>query len=84
MQDLMHPGLVESISQREMFSRNLASLKSFRKKAVFIIGDIFPSVGFMKRRYGCSSAAGAVLRYPHRLGKIAWILGFPGAKDRDL
>ncbi len=83
MHDLMHPGAVESISQREMFNRNLASLKSFRKKAIFIIGDIFPSVGFMKRRYGCNSAAGAVLRYPHRLGKIAWILGFPGAKSGD-
>ncbi len=83
MHDLMHPGSVESISQREMFSRNLSSLKSFRKKAIFIVGDIFPSVGFMKRRYGCSSAAGAILRYPHRLGKIAWVLGLTGAKEGD-
>src|SRR5690606_6755135 len=79
MHDLMHPGAVEALSQREMFNRNMASLKSFRKKAIFILGDIFPSVGFMKKRYGCRTAAGAVFRYPHRLGKIAWFLGLPGA-----
>lgn len=84
MHDLMHPGAVEALSQREMFHRNMASLKSFRKKAIFILGDIFPSVGFMKKRYGCRTAAGAVFRYPHRLGKIAWFLGLPGARSGEI
>jgi len=75
MNRLAHPGSVESISQREMFMRNLKALKSTRKKFIFILGDIFPSVGFMKRRYNCRSKVAAFLFYPHRLGKIPWILG---------
>lgn len=75
MNRLAHPGSVESISQREMFMRNLKALKSPRKKLIFILGDIFPSVGFMKRRYNCRSKVAAFLFYPHRLGKIPWILG---------
>ncbi len=81
MSDLMHPGAVESISQREMFTRNLEALRSPGKKLIFILGDIFPSVGFMKRRYGCRSTLRAVLFYPHRLGKLGWILGRSGAKS---
>ncbi len=84
MHDLMHPGSVAAISQREFFTRNLESLKSPGKRLIFILGDIFPSIGFMKRRYGCRTAAGALLYYPHRLGKLAWILGLRRAKNRDI
>lgn len=83
MNDLMYPGAIESISQREMFTRNLEALRSPGKKLIFILGDIFPSVGFMKRRYGCRSALRAVLFYPHRLGKLGWILGLRGSKSRE-
>jgi len=82
--DLMHPGSVVPISQREFFTRNLKSLKSPWKRFIFILGDIFPSIGFMKRRYDCRTAARAVLFYPHRLGKLAWILGLTRAKNTDI
>ncbi len=75
MNRLAHPESVGSLSQREMFMRNLRALKSPLKKFVFILGDVFPSVGFMKRRYNCRSKTAAFLFYPHRLGKILWILG---------
>lgn len=81
--DLMHPGSVVPISQHEFFARNLKSLKSPWKRLIFILGDIFPSIGFMKRRYGCSTAARAVLFYPHRLGKLVWILGLFRAKSEE-
>jgi hypothetical protein len=84
MHDLMHPGSVVPISQREFFVRNLKSLKSPGKRMIFILGDIFPSIGFMKRRYGCRTAARALLFYPHRLGKIAWILGLNRATNADI
>jgi hypothetical protein len=84
MHDLMHPGSVIPLSQREMFRRNLQALKSPGKKLIFILGDIFPSVGFMKHRYGCHSSLKALLFYPHRLGKLAWVLGLPGARNRDI
>ena len=83
MHRLAHPGSVESLSQREMFVRNLKALKGRRKKFIFIIGDIFPSVGFMKRRYACRSNLSVILHYPHRLGKILWILGLIRAKNYD-
>ena len=83
MNRLAHPGSVGSISQREMFMRNLKALKSTRKKFIFILGDIFPSVGFMKRRYNCRSKVAAFLFYPHRLGKIPWILGLLRTEKYD-
>jgi len=75
MHYLMHPGSVVPQGQREIFEHNLKTLKSPGKKLIFILGDIFPSVGFMRRRYGCRSTLRALLFYPHRLGKLAWILG---------
>jgi hypothetical protein len=83
MHDLMYPGSVKAISQREMFRRNLKALHGTRKKAIFLLGDIFPSPGFMKRRYGCRSDLAAVMFYPHRLGKLAWILGIGRSRDSD-
>ena len=75
LHDLMHPGSVVPVSQREFYIRNLKNLGSTGKKLIFILGDLFPSIGFMKQRYGCRTAARAFLFYPHRLGKLAWILG---------
>ncbi len=83
MNDLMYPNLVRPESQYEMFRRNLGSLKGYRKKLVFITGDIFPSVEFMRHRYRCRSGLSAMLYYPHRLGKLYWVLGLSKAKKRD-
>ena len=83
MHDLMYPGLITPESQHEMFTRNLNSMKGFRKKLIFIAGDVFPSVDFMKRRYGCKSTVSAMLHYPHRLGKLIWIFSSESDKNRD-
>jgi hypothetical protein len=39
----------------------------------YILGDIFPSVKWMKERYGCGGMK-AVLYYPVRVGKLFWLL----------
>jgi hypothetical protein len=39
----------------------------------FLAGDIFPSVKWMKKRYGCCTIM-AFLRYPQRLGKLLWLV----------
>jgi hypothetical protein len=39
----------------------------------YVAGDIFPSFEWMKDRYGCSGIR-ALLYYPHRLGKILWLI----------
>lgn len=83
MHALMYPGQIDAETQREMFTRNLHSIKGPGKKLVFIIGDLFPSVEFMKRRYGCRSYLSVLLRYPHRLGKLIWIFGPERGKKRN-
>jgi len=67
------PGNAESLSQRERYSITLRSLHGIRRKLIFITGDLFPSVQFMKNRYGCSTWFGCLINYPHRLGKLIWI-----------
>jgi hypothetical protein len=83
IQRILHPGLVKPVSQREFFRRNLKSIRGVRKKLIFIAGDLFPSVGFMKRRYGCRTTMQALLYYPHRFGKISWILGKNTARGKS-
>jgi hypothetical protein len=39
----------------------------------FIIGDIFPSVTWMKNRYECNTLK-AILHYPPRIGKLLWLM----------
>jgi hypothetical protein len=39
----------------------------------YLIGDIFPSVEWMKKRYGCSGMR-AMLYYPKRIGKLLWLV----------
>jgi len=83
MHDLMYPGQITPESQHEMFTRNLNSMKGFGKKLIFVAGDVFPSVDFMKRRYGCRSTLSALLHYPHRLGKLIWIFSSESDKNRN-
>jgi hypothetical protein len=72
--NLLNPGQAKPQSQKELFLENLQSLKGIRRKVIFITGDLFPSVEFMKNRYGCRSNITALLYYPHRLGKILWVI----------
>lgn len=49
-------------------------IPGLHRKILYVLGDIFPSVRFMKKRYGCSSGWKAVLYYPHRLGKLWYLI----------
>jgi hypothetical protein len=72
--NLLDPGQAQPRSQKDLFLENLGSLKGIRRKMIFIAGDLFPSVAFMKNRYECSTSLSALLYYPHRLGKILWVI----------
>jgi len=39
----------------------------------FIVGDLFPSVEWMNKRYRCSGIK-TILYYPHRMGKLLWLV----------
>ena len=51
----------------------IKEIPGLHRKALFLLGDIFPSLSFMKERYKCKSGLKALLYYPHRLGKIFWL-----------
>jgi hypothetical protein len=57
------------------FYRNLVKdIPGFHRRFLFILGDIFPSFTFMKDRYGCNSNWRALRYYPHRFGKLLWLI----------
>ena len=72
--NLLEPGQAKPESRKDIFVENFRSLRGMRRKLIYLTGDLFPSLEFMKNRYGCSTAFSALLRYPHRLGKILWVI----------
>lgn len=56
------------------FYRHLVrDIPGLHRKILFLMGDIFPTVSFMKKRYKCKSTLKVILYYPHRMGKILWL-----------
>jgi hypothetical protein len=62
-------------ADKATYYRHIVSeIPGFHRKAIYVLGDIFPSFSFMKKRYSCKSNWGAVLHYPHRMGKLMWLI----------
>ena len=64
----------------EVFRQNLKEVRVIHRKILYVIGDLFPTTGFMKTRYKCRSWLKAMLYYPHRWGKLLYL--FRGNKSR--
>jgi hypothetical protein len=56
-----------------LYRHILDDIPGFHRKFLFILGDLFPTVSFMKNRYKCKSTWKVLLYYPHRLGKVLWL-----------
>jgi hypothetical protein len=57
------------------FYRNIIrDIPGFHRKLLYILGDLFPTIAFMKKRYKCTSTWRVLLYYPHRLGKLWWMV----------
>jgi hypothetical protein len=52
-------------------------IPGFHRKFLYILGDIFPSIRFMKDRYKCNSTLKVLIYYPHRIGKVLWLFRKP-------
>lgn len=52
----------------------IRDIPGFHRKILYILGDLFPAIPFMKKRYKCTSTWRVVFYYPHRLGKLLWLL----------
>ena len=57
-----------------VYKKTIREIPGLHRKILFVLGDIFPTLTFMKNRYGCRSKFGALLYYPHRLGKLLWLI----------
>lgn len=53
-----------------VYRQIIKDVPGIHRKLLFITGDIFPSLRFMKERYGCKNNFRAILHYPIRLGKL--------------
>ncbi|MGE5456898.1 MAG: nucleotidyltransferase family protein [Methanococcaceae archaeon] len=51
----------------------ISEIPGVHRKFIFILGDLFPTIRFMKSRYGCNSGMKAILFYPHRWGKLSFL-----------
>ena len=67
-------GNLPQISRTYNYRQTIRQIKGFHRKVIFIVGDIFPSMNFMKKRYKTRSKLLALLYYPHRLGKFIYII----------
>ena len=56
------------------YRNTVAEIPGIHRKIIYIIGDLFPSVDFMKKRYSCRNGWKAMLYYPHRLGKLWYLI----------
>jgi hypothetical protein len=48
------------------FRNNIREVKGIHRKILFTLGEIFPTIEFMKKRYNCKSTFSALFRYPPR------------------
>jgi hypothetical protein len=51
----------------------ISEIPGFHRKFIFFLGDVFPTIRFMKKRYKCTSTLRVLFYYPHRMGKIFWL-----------
>ncbi len=56
------------------YRQTIKQIQGFHRKIIFIIGDLFPTLRFMKKRYSTRSKLGALLYYPHRFGKLIYLV----------
>jgi len=63
------------IDKARFYRHIISDIPGFHRKLFYLLGDIFPSISFMKKRYKCSSTWKVLVYYPHRLGKVLWLFG---------
>jgi hypothetical protein len=57
----------------DVYRHIIKDIPGIHRKFLYVLGDIFPSVTFMKNRYRCENTWKVLMYYPHRLGKITWL-----------
>jgi len=70
-----------SLQNRALIYRNnLKEIPGIYRKILFVLGDLFPTLEFMKKRYKCRSSLKVLLYYPLRFGKLWYLIKAQGFK----
>jgi hypothetical protein len=64
------------------YIKQIAVIPGFFRKALYVTGFIFPSLGFMKNRYKTKTRLGAALYYPVRWGRSVGLYLLSGLTAR--
>lgn len=62
------------VKKRGEYRARVREIPGFSGKILYVTGDLFPGISFMKKRYRCSSAVKAMMYYPHRWGKLVYLV----------
>ncbi len=62
-----------AIDHRGFYRQIFREIPGIHRKVLFILGDLFPTITFMKNRYNCSKGWQTIFYYPLRWGKL-WYL----------
>ena len=65
----------ELTEKKGAYRQVIKEITGIHRKIIFVLGDMFPTFSFMQKRYKCSRRWEVILYYPHRLGKLWWLLG---------
>ena len=57
-----------------IYRNNIKEIPGIYRKMLFVLGDLFPTLEFMKKRYNCGSSLKALLYYPLRFGKLWYLI----------
>jgi hypothetical protein len=56
-----------------IYRKMLSEIPGIHRKFLYVLGDLFPTIEFIKKRYNCPNLMKAILYYPLRWGKL-WYL----------
>jgi hypothetical protein len=63
------------VQNRALVYRNIIrDIPGIHRKMLFILGDLFPTMEFMKKRYNCRSSWKVLFYYPLRIGKLWYLI----------
>lgn len=65
-----NPPLDKSLVYRQI----IKDIPGINRKFLFLLGDLFPSLTFMQKRYKCKTRLIAFFYYPLRFGKLLWFI----------
>lgn len=62
-----------AVEKARFYRHIISDIPGFHRKFLYVLGDLFPTVRFMKNRYRCNSTWKVLFYYPHRIGKVLWL-----------